>query len=477
MSRLSRNQKLVVVLMGVADLIVMLLLCVAVVFSLQTLPQTQGQAAAPKTGAISIASRTPIPTWTPEPTATPYVRLTATLKPLRDEDAAVLDQVEWDVATLRGLRPQYSVARWKISTLEMRRRFVDTFLGEDAVEEARAQVLVLSTLDFMSPSVDLLKLWEEGFAEGIAGFYLPETEEIYIISNDYAVGALERVIYAHEFGHALQDQHFDLETLGLDVTGGLESTDRLLGIKGLVEGDASLIEEQYVYEHFTLADAVEVLNKIPRGIYLSDQSEPVPLVLGELSAFPYVSGREFVGSLYDRGGWLAVDAAFANPPVSTEHIMHPERYLAGDQPVPVASIPLTDTLGSGWRLIYDDTGGELLLGLYLENHLSAARASAAAGGWGGDRCVVYYSETTEEKVLVWIIVWDTLADADEFFSAYRDYADDRFDHAADETTADGWTCWSGYDALCVIQEGSTITLVIGPDRATVDRVRAVISPE
>jgi hypothetical protein len=480
MSSLSKKQKLVVILMGVSNVIVLLCLCIAITYSLQNpSPPTPDHSAALSTsGPTSVPTEIPFPTWTPTPTSTPHVRLTATLKPLREEDAETLDAVEWDVANLRGLTPLRPVARYRISTQQLRWRFTDMFIGEDAAREAHTQVLVLSTLDFMSPHVDLLEMWKIGFTEGIAGFYLPGTEEIYVITGDYSVGAMEQIVFAHEYGHALVDQHFDLETLGLDVTGDLESTDRLLGVKALVEGDATLVEEQWIYAHITQADALEIWNDIVRGIiYSSNPTEPVPRVLGELSTFPYTYGRDFVTALHDQQGWPAVNAAYADPPVSTEHILHPERYLAGDQPIPVSLIPLTDTLGSDWRLVHDDVGGEFLVRLYLENHLSAPEAVDAAEGWGGDRCSAYYNEGTEEVVLVWSIAWDTVSDANQFIGALVDYADARFGHSADDITDSGWTCWEGRDALCTFKEGNRVTLAIGPNRGYVDRVLDAFASE
>ena len=70
---------------------------------------------------------------------------------------------------------------------------------------------------------------------------------------------------------------------------------------------------------------------------------------------------------------------------------------------------LTETLGGGWRLVYDDPLGEFILMLYLENHLSAAEVAPAVEGWGGDRCAVYYSDGIGRTVLLMRVVWDASA--------------------------------------------------------------------
>ena len=123
-----------------------------------------------------------------------------------------------------------------------------------------------------------------------------------------------------------------------------------------------------------------------------------PVLISSLS-FPYSSGYRFVETLYDAGGFEAIDAAWADPPRSTEHILHPERYLAGDAPQIVTLPPLTDTLGVGWELLEDDILGEFFLREYLDQQLAAAVAERAAEGWGGDRYAVYWNEATGGLVM------------------------------------------------------------------------------
>jgi hypothetical protein len=429
---------------------------------------TLGRQAAPRPAAPVAAgpSPTPIPTWTPQPTPTPYASPTPVMS---EENTALLEQVEQEVPTLRGLYPLRPVCCRQLTREQLRWRYADRFISDELEDTAQSWVLVLAAFDFLSPATDLMDLWREGFAEGVAGFYMVESEEIYIVSDTYSFGAMERLIYAHEFGHALQDQHFDLEALGLDITSEPKHADRVLAIQGLIEGDAELIQEQYLENCFSESDDLELLNEVI-NIPLT-WSDSTPRVLGEISSFPYTYGKAFVDALYEEGGWQAVNDAYADPPASSEHILHPERYLAGDQPVPVSLPPLTDTLGSDWRLIYDGTVGELFVRLYLENQLGAGQALSAAEGWGGDFCTAYHNETSGRTVSLLRIAWDTAADFEEFLSSYEAYADARFGHSADQTT-DALSCWHGRGSLCVLSENDTATVILGPDQETVDQVLA-----
>jgi hypothetical protein len=465
----SRNQKLILVLLAIGDLIVLALLCSSVAYSLTAQSRTQ-VALAPTQISTSTPTRTPIPTWTPTPTSTPAPP-TPTPRPLTAEEAAALDQIEREVATLRGLAPLRPVPRWKITRAELRRHYADSLVGEEWEEEARSLALVLAAFDFIPAGTDLTYLWQDVVSEEVAGFYLTETEEIYVVSEGDLTGAVERVIFAHEFGHALQDQHFDLDSLGLEETSQPEYyADHVVAIQSLVEGDAVLIQEQYIERYFTQEDVMELLMST-LVLYSSPSTEDVPLVIEKTFSFPYVYGREFVNALYRRGGWRAVNDAYASPPVSTEQILHPERYLADDEPIAVSLPPLTTTLGSDWRLLYDAPLGEFFLGLYLENELDPSQASPAVKGWGGDHCAVYHDEASGETALALRTAWDTTADVGEFLNAYETYAEARFDHPADQAT-DKLTCWQGDDALCVAWEGHSVTLVLGADESTVDRVLA-----
>jgi hypothetical protein len=375
--------------------------------------------------------------------------------------------VELEVPTLRGLYPLRSVSRWKINRYELQRQYGDLFVSDEWEAAAKSWVIVLAAFDFISPGTPLLDLWKNGFADSVAGFYMVETEEIYIVSDSYAFGATERLIYAHEFGHALQDQHFDLEVLGLNTTSEPKHTDRFLAIQSLIEGDAELIQEQYLEAYFSESDSIDLWNDILKTSFT--WSDPPPRVLNEISLFPYTHGQDFVTFLYNEGGWQLVNDAYANPPVSTEHILHPERYLSGDQPIPVSLPPITDTLNSDWRLVYDGTIGELFLRLYLENQLGAEQAFVAAEGWGGDFCTVYHNETNGQTLSLARVTWDTTAEFEEFMSAYRDYVNARFGHSADQVT-DALLCWEGADFLCIHRENDQVTMILGPDRDIVDRV-------
>ena len=83
-----------------------------------------------------------------------------------------------------------------------------------------------------------------------------------VVSKSGAIGAIEKVTFAHEFTHALQDQHFGLEGIDVDAVG---QGDRSLGRLALVEGDASLLMTHWLSGHLTAAEIEELLQVDPEA--------------------------------------------------------------------------------------------------------------------------------------------------------------------------------------------------------------------
>jgi hypothetical protein len=128
--------------------------------------------------------------------------------------------------------------------------------------------------------------------------------------------------------------------------------------------------------------------------------------------------------LVTQGGYAAVDAAFADPPDSTEQILHPDKYLTREAPVEV-KVPagITAKLGAGWSQVGQDTLGEAILRIWLKiGGATPLDANKAAAGWGGDRLALYRGPSGE-LVVVLVTEWDSIGDAEEFAGAAAALAD------------------------------------------------------
>jgi hypothetical protein len=190
--------------------------------------------------------------------------------------------------------------------------------------------------------------------------------------------------------------------------------------------------------------------------------------------FPYDQGFAFVEHLYDQNGFTTIDAAYLTPPLSTEQIMHPERYPA-DLPQTVELKNLESLLNGNWKLLNQNVMGEwsiylILSQSYREDYrLTEVQAGQASEGWGGDSYAIYLNEATDEVIFVLDTVWDTLQDADEFMDALVQYADSRWDASPSQIV--GQPTWAGQNGTIVIyQNGERILWLITPSEKLAETV-------
>lgn len=384
-----------------------------------------------------------------------------TLTDTEARNAAIRSVVEANVTELRGLEALAPIEPVVLTRDELRERVESDFATDTTPQESQADVLELSAFDFLGRDYDLYTALVTLQSEGILGFYDPETAEFVVVNDGALLDPAAQWTHAHEFVHALQDQYYDLDALS-DET--LDSEARA-AVRALAEGEAELVQYLYLFEggYFTESEAEAILNDPEQtdGGFLRD----FPPVLVNDLAFPYTDGVEFVIDLYREGGFEAIDAAWANLPRSTEHILHPERYRAGDLPQLVTLAPLTDTLGAGWELLDEDILGEFYLRQYLDQQLPTATVNRVATGWGGDRYAIYWNEADATLVMALRLVWDTPADALEFAQAYPAYPAALF-AAEGESQPDGTTCWTADEVICFRQVEGESLIARAPDSTT-----------
>jgi hypothetical protein len=182
----------------------------------------------------------------------------------------------------------------------------------------------------------------------------------------------------------------------------------------------------------------------------------LPQSFSSLSYFPYKYGLEFVRALHDKGGWETVNQAYVNPPTTTEQILHPEKYFAGEAGVKVVLPKMTD---SSWTRVGNETYGEYFLVVMLEKWIPQGEAERAAAGWGGDTLVSY--EKGNDSLLAWNITWDSAVDATEFDAAFH-----KMTKATGAVEENGvWCCDINGRFMSVRTEGQS-TLILTSTNAT-----------
>jgi hypothetical protein len=366
----------------------------------------------PATSPTPTAAATPGGPGSPTAAPTPAPTRSPGASPTSDA-AAVYREIEDQVAAERGLPAKERIEPAVLSQAEAKARLKAQFEKDNPPDKIAVTEETLKALGLLPADASLSDLSVDMLGSQVAGFYDPASREMVVVSKSGSIGAAEKVTFAHEFTHALQDQSFGLEGIDVDAVG---QGDRSLARLALVEGDATLVMTRWLADHLTPAELGDLLNVDPGA---QAQLERLPAILRETLLFPYQQGLIFVNDIWARGGWAAVDAAFGRLPDSTEQILHPEKYQAREMPAEVVldAGALAKAMGPGWSATPEDTLGEFQLSIWLrENGVKALDAQAAAAGWGGDR-LEYIRGPNGAYALVLSTTWDTVADAGQFHEA------------------------------------------------------------
>ncbi len=337
---------------------------------------------------------------------------------------------------------------------ELAERFEEDYEYDDGLLFYRALDLVESDVDLNAAALDFL-------TTNVGGYYDPETDEMTVIL-DSEQGANDELplwgsmTYAHEFAHALQDQHYDLEDL-IDQAGESGNYDFQLAIDALIEGDASKVTFEY-FDRLIWENDPRVLAETSDQAEAETSSQPdeseddIPAIIKEEFVFPYEAGLNFVTYVVTELGWSGIDRAFReNPPQTTEHILYPRSYLEGDLPIEVSLPDTSAVIGDGWRPVYDNAVGEFYLRQHLETHLFAA--PLATNGWGGDRLRLFTDDASGDLLWIWQHAWDSPRDANEFNRSYRIFLNQRYDLDGDGP------CWTADETHCFRHISETETRI------------------
>jgi hypothetical protein len=326
------------------------------------------------------------------------------------EPETPLATIEARVERLRGERFVKRPVPVRVTPAQARREGLADLDRGYPVTRRRADEALYAALGLLPEGTDLREVESSVFGEQVAGYYDPRSGRLRIVDHGGTTNrVLDEVTIAHELTHALEDQRF-----GIDTERAESSGDGSLAYTALVEGTATGLMFEYLRRHFTGEQALSGLLGSAFAENATGGNLP-PFVLAGL-LFPYQRGQQFVDDLYRRAGdrWTLIDLALKDrPPLSTEQILHPQKWIEVEVPERVEA-PEVD-LGPGWRRTASGTFGEWQTGELLA--LGGRRRPEAAAGWGGDRYDVWQRGGDTVVAMRWR--WDTARDAAEFAPALR----------------------------------------------------------
>ena len=412
----------------------------------------------------------------------------------KEPTEAVLKYKQAFEQLLPGLRhlPFRTEVKRDVTRREDLKAFLLKELDEDQTPaEFRAGELAFKAFGLIKRDLDWKALQVQVYSEEIAAFYDPKTKTMHLIREaeqaPKPVGFLEallgkkggfdkdenKTVIAHELTHALADQHYDLDAMQEKVK---KDDDRTLALAALIEGEATLAMvgsqmqdwDGSKITQFPAADLDRMFSLLMPLMPMTGGAglREAPPILAESLLFPYLRGLVFCARLTNVGGWKAVDAAYAEPPQSTEQVLHPEKYLGQPDPPTVLDLGALDA-GAGWSEVGRNVLGEFQAGILLRRH----GGRSAVNGWDGDRYAVF--EGPDGKLgLAWMTTWDVDDAARDFARQYARYQTTKLGDGAEVPDAfpDSLRRPHAGATFAIERRGRDVAVVEGFDPSTTDRL-------
>ena len=258
-------------------------------------------------------------------------------------------------------------------------------------------------LGLLPDTLDVKRLFVDLYTEQIAGFYDPDSLTLFAVASGNRTEL--RLVLAHELVHALQHQYTPLDSILKDI----HDADRLAAAQAVFEGQATLASLM------TLLPGQDLMTddgfwETFRGQLQVQQAgmkvfNQAPLVIRAGLTFPYVQGSEFVRAF--RRAHPDQQPFGLQLPVSTEQVLHFDRYARGDVPLTVRFA------GDSTEVLFEDTFGEFEIAVLRSSLAGISEVPTdLAMGWGGDRLRVYRNATG--TALVWVTLFDEPRSAERF---------------------------------------------------------------
>jgi hypothetical protein len=304
-------------------------------------------------------------------------------------------------------------------------------LLEDAIGRAytpelrRRDEAVKKALGLLPPEADLWEALLEFQSAALVGFYAPLDRQLYVVADsagegvDALLGPEAAQILVHELAHALQASHSVL----VDVTLGLVDHDDLaFALGALLEGDATWAgyRDEALRYGLPMPSPEAVASKF-EALWPGGEHDDVPRLVREGLVLLYPSGYELATRLFEAGGIPALDAALADPPLTSRDALHPDRYLDPARRRPllllqlererIAPSPECTTVGA-------NSFGEFGLRIWAEEReAEPSEAIAAAEGWDADRALVL--DCPAGEAFAWLVQFESAARAQAFAEVAR----------------------------------------------------------
>ena len=394
-------------------------------------------------------------------------------KPATDaEFIAAADEVLGQMSQITGLKLLTPLKKSLRSREEIRAYVIKQMNEDKNSAERYADQRSAEAFGLLPKGFDLDSFMVDVLTEQIEGLYDPAMHEFYIA--DWSPLADQRMVMAHELTHALEDQHFRIETW---LKAARPNEDAELARDSVLEGSAMAAMVDYLM--LGTGRSLKDLPDFDPGMLIGDLGstptlQKAPPFLKDALIFPYIGGLTFSAAIMKNTGWAALPGLFEKPPVSTQQILHPALYRSGKAPASVALPRLEKLLGDNWSKLDENILGEFGWKEVLKQFLDNDRAKTLAAAWDGDRYIVFEQKQTKKLILGARLHLDSEEHAARFFGQYSEALEKKYSQRSNLLrrpnffsfdTPDGGVFLDCLGAECVTMEGATRNIFDGFTKA------------
>lgn len=284
-------------------------------------------------------------------------------------------------------------------------------------EEVRGEELTLKKFGFVPQDFNLEETTVDLLTEQAAAFYDYDKKKLFI--TDTTSEETQEPVLAHELSHAIADQNFNLSKF---IRQGRKNDDGSTARLAVMEGQATWLMSEYLAHKLgqSLKDSPSLVRMMSAMSQTAGQYpvfDHAPLYLRLTLVFPYTEGMLFQNAVLQHDGQKSFAEVFRRPPVSTQQILHPEKYFAGEQPT-YPALPQV-VLPHGYKSLVGGTLGELDHEALLEQFLGKDAAEKIAPHWRGSNFELREKKKGGPVVLLYAVEWDSEQAARDYFGAYR----------------------------------------------------------
>lgn len=331
-------------------------------------------------------------------------------------------------------------------------------------EEIRAEELTLKKFGLVPQDFDLAKNTIELMTEQAAAFYDYDRKKLFITETTPA--ETQEPVLAHELSHAIADQNYNL---GRFIKQGRKSDDGAAARLAVMEGQATWLMSEYLARKTgqTLKDSpalvamMSSLSENAAGQYPVFDS--APLYERVTLIFPYTKGMLFQNAIFQRDGLDGFGLVYRKPPISTQQILHPEKYFEDVKPT---EPPLPNPGLRGYKGLVGGSLGELEHSILLEQYSGKERAAALSPHWRGSSFELMENRKAGRVVLLYAVEWDTEDAAREYFDAYREILGKKWKAMEPQQQSEEAVTGSGDDGRFELRrKGAVVTSVEGLEPA------------